>query len=289
MWEWCCFALSCTISTRARSVLTTFFGRTGHDWKQINAFKQGIAERVRRASAEVSDPESFRHFIALQANLMQLTEPMPWKASDYPKKDLDRLFSELVEGEARKTKGRSLRHLLGERFEKANISDKLRENISVEVPVFGKQVDIPYGFQNGRFNLITPAKFEAKETDAIFTTACKYAIEGRSLFDHPDDELGDLQLVVVGKFRSDDADGKAAARRVFEENSVEFYPFDLALNGRKLFVGTDAFDAGTARHAFHVGEVQRQSELDRVVAEASRALPNTKGSQRIVLKKIIVR
>ena len=54
--------------------------------------------------------------------------------------------------------------------------------------------------RTGRFQLIQPARFEAEDADKVIPTACRYAVEGRSLYEHPDNELGKMQLVVVGMF-----------------------------------------------------------------------------------------
>ena len=213
-------------TSRANERIIHFFGREGHDWKQINAFKKGIAERVRLSVTDIRDKESFGRFISMQANLMQLTPPLPCRVSSDPKSELDHLFEQIVGVEKRRVTTKSLRRLLGQKFEKGGISDKVRQDISVTVPVLNKRVEIPYGFQNGRFNLITPAKFEAKDTDSVVATACRYAVEGRSLFDNPDQQLGDMQLVVVGKFRAKAPEARKAVDRVLSEHEVKLVRFD---------------------------------------------------------------
>ena len=83
------------------------------------------------------------------------------------------------------------------------------------MPVLQKDVEIPFGFQNGRFNLINPVGFEAANSEHRLMTACKYAVEGRSLFDTPDPQLGPLRLVIVGKFRAKDQESPGRVARVF--------------------------------------------------------------------------
>jgi hypothetical protein len=85
------------------------------------------------------------------------------------------------------------------------------------------EVEVPFGFQNGRFNLINPVKFEAANPEQRILTACKYAVEGRSLYENPDPQLGDLQLVVVGKFRPKDQDTTTQVKRVFQDYRVKLY------------------------------------------------------------------
>lgn len=206
--------------------ITHFFGREGHDWKQINSFKSGLADRIRHSSNEIKDQLSFANFIDLQANLMQLSRPLPCKVSERPRDDLDRLFNEIVGVEKRRITKRGMRRELEQKFESAGISDKIYEDVSVTVPILQKTVELPFGFQNGRFNLLTPVKFEAQSPDAIIATACKYAVEGRSLYYNPDRRHGDLQLVVIGKFRKSDRDSHLAVKRVLHEHSVKLFRFD---------------------------------------------------------------
>lgn len=207
--------------TRANDRIIHFFGREGHDWKQINAFKSGIADRIRNASDEIRNKESFSHFIRLQANFMQLTEPMPCKVSDRPAADLNGFFESLVGIEKPKSATKAgLRRTLEKRFEKAGVSDRVHLDLKVRVPVLERQVDVPFGFQNGRYNLITPVKFEAKSNVTIESTACRYAVEGRSIFEHPSDELGPMKLIVVGKFRPSDNEVRSKVNRILTDNQV---------------------------------------------------------------------
>lgn len=84
---------------------------------------------------------------------------------------------------------------------------------------------MPFGYQNGRFNLITPARFQAKDPDQSLRTACKLAVEGRSLYEHPNKKLGELQLVVVGQFKAKDDKSKSLVRRVLGESKVKLYSY----------------------------------------------------------------
>jgi len=200
-----------------------FFGSEGHDWKRINAFKKGIEHRIERESRDIQTLEDLTKFIALRANLLQITPPRPMRVTD-PAKDLDDLFCEIISEPVRRTSPRSLRRDLGERITNANLDSIVRRDIRpVNVPVFGRQVHIPFGYQNARFNLINPVPFEAADPEHSVLSACKYAVEGRSLYHNPDPELGQLQLVVVGKFREDDQESPGRVHRVLEDHRVKLY------------------------------------------------------------------
>jgi hypothetical protein len=110
------------------------------------------------------------------------------------------------------------------RFCEAGLEKKIRTDLRVRVPSFERDVPIPFGYQNGRFNLIQPVRFQAPEPAYALNTACRYAVEGRSLYQHPDPKLGDLQLVVVGAFPSTQQESEAVVRKVLADNDVRLFP-----------------------------------------------------------------
>lgn len=217
--------------SRSNQRIVKFFGRDKHDWKRINAFKKGLEHRILNSAEEIRDKESFIHFIAMQANLMQLTPPLACKVSSKPDVDLERMFDEIVTVEQKKTTPLpKIRQALEHKFSRANVSDRLLRNVKVVVPVLNREIEIPFGFQNGRFNLIAPVRFETDSASIATRTACQYAVEGRSLYEKPDDQLGKLQLYVVGKFKKSDSEAKVAVERVLTENCVKLYKFEEVPN-----------------------------------------------------------
>ena len=160
-----------------------------------------------------------------------------------PEKDLRALFDELVGGKPRDHGERqSIRGLLRKRFTQAGLERKLITDFHVNVPTFNREVSIPFGYQNGRFKLIQPAKFESNETSQAITSACRYAVEGRSLFHNRDERFGDLQLVVVGRFSSKKANNRLLVQKILDENQVKLYSSteldlliaDIRENGKEI-------------------------------------------------------
>jgi hypothetical protein len=214
------FLKALTSGSNAR--IRRFFRSDGHDWAQINAFKKGLEDRLQIEHADLQTLDDLENFIALRANLLQITPPRPMKVVD-PEKDLQKLFAELVGGAPRTAPRKGLRTYLAEKFAKAGLDEKIRRDIRVKVPVLEKDLDIPFGYQNGRFNLITPVRFEAANPESTVATACKYAVEGHELYEHPHPDLGKLQLVIFGKFRGADRESRKRVRRVFEEYGVRLF------------------------------------------------------------------
>jgi hypothetical protein len=124
---------------------------------------------------------------------------------------------------APRTATKTFRRYLAEKLSTPSIERKIRKDIRITVLILQKVVEIPFGFQNGRFNLINPVKFESASPEQSVITACKYAVEGRSISENPDPQLGALQLVLVGKFRSKDKESPDRVKRVLEEYGVKLF------------------------------------------------------------------
>ena len=209
-------------TSRDNARIRHFFGDEGHDWVRINLYKLGIEDRLKIEKDQLRTLDDLQGFIARRANLIQITPPRPMKVSD-PEKDLDQLFQDLVGGQARVNRGPNLKRFLGQKFEKAGLDKKILTDIRVKVPISERQIEVPYGYQNGRFNLIQLAGFQATNPEQAKITACRYAVEGESLFENPDPRLGSLQLVLVGKFGSQQSESRSGVERILKQHHVRLF------------------------------------------------------------------
>jgi hypothetical protein len=119
-----------------------------------------------------------------------------------------------------------IQRYLGERLSEAGVESFVQKAVSVDIPSFGQNIRIPFAYQNGRYNLITPVEFAADVRD-IFSKAGEKAIEGQELYKTPDPKLGSLHLVVVAKFA--DETGESARTKVAEilaGHNVDMHTFD---------------------------------------------------------------
>ncbi len=210
------------LTARNNSRIRRFFGSAGHDWNRINSFKKGIEERIELEQPEIQTLEDLETFIALRANQIQITPPRSMRISD-PEEDLKRLFNEVIGGPHRKQNTKSLQRYVGDRFIKAGLEKIVCKNIKVTVPLFNREISVPYGFQNGRFNLIQPVRFLASNPDQAMHNACRYAVEGRSLWANRDPNFGELKLVVIGKFHSRHSKTMDDVRRVLADGNVDLF------------------------------------------------------------------
>jgi Protein of unknown function (DUF3037) len=214
-----CFLKARTASDNQR--IRRFFGSEGHDWQRINSFKQGIEERIQVESGTIRTLQDLELFIAKRANRLRITPPRSMNVAD-PEKDLDQLFRELVGGSLR-SQPTNYRKYLAELFTRTGVIQKLRTDIPVVIPEFNRRVEVPFGFQTTRFNLIQPVRFKAADAAPVIQTACRYAVEGESLFDTPDVELGNLQLIVLGHFPSPNSESRSVVGKILAKHKVRLY------------------------------------------------------------------
>jgi hypothetical protein len=152
---------------------------------------------------------------------MRLTKPKAIAVVD-PAAELDRLFKQLVGGGQRHRKSK-VRTLLDRSLATEDLAPVVRRDLTVTLPVFRREVKVPYGFQNGRFNLIQSAAFENLQTTRILQQAGQYAIEGDLFHRHRDEILGAMKLIVVGQFGSEQKEDVTAVREVLQDNHTELY------------------------------------------------------------------
>ncbi len=205
-----------------------FFGSQDNDWTQINAMKNSIENRLEVASHHFRSLEDLTSFISTRANEVQITPPRPMKVLE-PENDLDELFEELVGGRSKqplKYSAPPVEKALAKVFKEKGVENFIRRDVTVTVPAFHKQLTVPFGFQNGRFNLIQPVRFQQTTESRVVDVACRHAVEGHSLYTNPDENLGNLQLVVVGSFTAESSEHKDLVNSILTENKVALHSLD---------------------------------------------------------------
>ncbi len=202
-----------------------FFGSAAYDVDLMNSFKRGVENRLEVEGGAIRTLADLETFIALRANAIQMTPPRPVKVL-VPDDDLDRLFRELVGGPAKARRGPALTAYLDRKFATPGIAEKVRRDLVVRVPILQRDLEIPYGFQNGRFNLIRPARFLSDDSNNAVNTASRYAVEGQSIYESPDPRLGQLKLIVVGDFGANKAESLPLVRRILAPHHVDLYELE---------------------------------------------------------------
>ena len=205
-----------------------FFGEEADQYRHLNAMKEALVERLQVEAAEFRTLENLQVFVETRANKVILTDPKPVRVLD-PEQDLTALYQELVE-DLRKPASQQANLPLRKRLDTALAQDRLKRfiqrDITVDVPSIKRPVKVPYGFQNGRLNLIQPAEFNQQSVARLTNAACTFAVEGRSLFEHPHPQFGGMQLIVVAGFRADDTEGPGIVGDLFREYRVRLVTQD---------------------------------------------------------------
>lgn len=216
--------------TQNHTRINQMFGRGQRDLQRLKTVKSGLQEKLAATCAERMSLEHLNQLAALHVNTIRMSRFMPCRVSNDPQSDLQTMFNELVEDTSvavPTSKPAALREKLEQQFSIPEISNRIRRKVKVTIPILNREEEIPYGYQNGRFNLITPVVFPKGKT-ALEDRSAKYAVEGRSLYHHKDSELGNMQLLVVGQFDDGDQGAIATAKRILETHDVRlFQPDDL--------------------------------------------------------------
>ncbi len=163
-----------------------------------------------------------QHFIDTRGNFIQLTPPRFVKVREC-EASLEQLFGELVGVEKEKKPKEKLVTQIDRRFKAAGVDRYLRHNIPVTVPRANRDVRIPFGYQNGCFNLLQVASFDSPDEDAKFRRVCVQAMEGKFLQESEDDKLGKLKFSVIGRFASDQDESIRLVRDTLAENNVRLF------------------------------------------------------------------
>ena len=137
-----------------------FFGSADGDWQQIKAEVSAVEDRLATVGDQIRTPPELESFIATRGNAVQLTPPRPMKVV-HPVQELEALFQRLVGGKPGPHRKKTLAIIrkVEQALTQQSVAPFIRSNVSVTVPAFHRMLTVPFGFQNGRFNLIQPATF----------------------------------------------------------------------------------------------------------------------------------
>ncbi|MDM4013926.1 DUF3037 domain-containing protein [Roseiconus lacunae] len=199
-----------------------FFGISGEEAKQVSLFKKSFKHRIEVEQLAITSPQALQKFIDTRGNQFRLTEPAFVKVRQ-PQETLDQLFVELVGEQSEKAKRSSLKSAIDARFVKAGVSDKIRRDVPVSMPILDQDIKIPFGFQNGEFHLLQPARFESERERDNFDRALKFSTEGKLFQEHPDARLGKLQFNVIGRFPSKSDKSISMVREVLGEANIRLH------------------------------------------------------------------
>src|SRR5262249_24213989 len=123
-----------------------------HEVGRVRFAAQSIAERIRNTRDTLRTLKDFRRFVDTRGNDIVLTAPRLVKIQD-AKADLSQLFAELVESPVGSAEApapiSAIPAPILSAFEQLRRTGRLRTPGKVMVPILGRVLDVPYGYQNG--------------------------------------------------------------------------------------------------------------------------------------------
>jgi hypothetical protein len=203
--------------TKSNRRITQCFGK--QDRSYIVGAKSAAKERLQRQVFATKG--ELAEFINKRANGIQFTELRFLKTADM-NNEVDRLFERLVVSEGTSRRIRIDRQL-GEKLSEYGVEGLVEKSVNVELPNISESIQVPFAYQNGRFNLIAPVQFSPDGRDLLSKTG-ERAIEGQLLYETPDPERGKLRLVVVAQFPPLFNDSREEyVKSVLEKHNVQVY------------------------------------------------------------------
>ncbi|ELP33812.1 DUF3037 domain-containing protein [Rhodopirellula baltica] len=214
--------------TSNHSRINKMFGRGKRDLARLKVVKDGLESKLESGRRDLQGLEQLERFASLQVNNLQMTKFMPCRITTTPELELQHLFDHLVQTESELqavSASDDLKCRMDTMFDQPDLRGLVRRNITVSVPILQREQEIPYAYQNGRLNLIAPLQFP-KRTSSVEDKAARFAVEGKSLFDSPHPEYGELQMLIVGAFPETKKSDVETAQRILESHQVRLITSD---------------------------------------------------------------
>jgi hypothetical protein len=191
------------------------FGEDGFENDRLNAAKKSMERRV--AGLEPAGLEDLERFIASRGNDIILTPARSIRVTGDPAELLGELHEELVGSVEHEKAGPKIPEL-DEAMRSPKLAERIQFDQHVEVPRFGRWLQVPYAYQNGTFNLIKPQVFKSSPIER----ASYLAMSGRVIREYGDPEHGEQQLIVVSDVanRAHRDELRETIGNVFDEENV---------------------------------------------------------------------
>lgn len=210
-------------ATNAKARIHKVFGP--RDWVLVEQQKQAIDTRLRN-DQDFSTRDSIDRFAETRASAVRLTTARPVKFTHPAEQEFDALFKRLVEDGHKVLRARAITKNLRSVLERRGVAGLVDRHVKVTVPKLNKALNVPYGYRNGRYNLIKPEQFALSTDEQVLQKASMIAIEGQYLFEQPDPELHELRLVLVANFGPTHEHRQSAVMDMMERHNVKMYMFD---------------------------------------------------------------
>jgi len=186
--------------------------------------KRGFGNRVKMEFARRRSLEALDELSRKLANDFRISE-LRAVAVDDPRQQLQHLFHVLVGDEEPKKKAARISTRMRDAFIAKRIVQYLENPPAINIPEAGIQINAPFGYQNGAYNLIDGVRISGNPSEDMKETG-RRAIEGGLLWKHFENSPSRKRLIVVGDFSRHENKFYDAVGDLLEENHVRLYRLD---------------------------------------------------------------
>lgn len=206
---------------RGQSRIDRLFGKQRKSY--LDAVKASFESRLRSELSRLPEGNRFDEFVERRANDIRVSKLLSIQVENVDA-DFNRLFDELVGEDDRAVREPRVRRRLRDAFVKHKVEQFLDSPEEVSLPEYGLKVSVPYGYQNGCYNLIDAMRIPNNVSDGL-REAGKRSMEGGLIWRHF--EHGHCKrLVVVGDFSQQSNAFYNAVKEQFEESHVRLHRLD---------------------------------------------------------------
>jgi hypothetical protein len=207
---------------RGQSRLDRVFGRQQRSY--LDAIKEAFENRLRAELSKDAAGASLDEFARRRANDVRISQLLPVMVAD-PAVEFDNLFDELVGEDDPLIREPRMRRKLRDAFVAHKVEQFLDRPAELDLPEYGMKINVPYGYQNGCYNLIDGMRLSGGVNDAL-REAGKRAIEGGLIWKHFEQQENAKRLVVVGDFGQHQNGFYQAVHERFDASNVKLYRLD---------------------------------------------------------------
>ena len=202
----------------------TFFGRGQIGSDQFADLMHSFAVRLKRAGKCFITPDDIEEFAGTLAGEIVMSPPRTVAIDVFDTRLAD-LAAKLIGWNKRVVAdpdSRSARSRLVSEFKKPGYRRLVQENVRVTLPSFDQNLVMPYGYQNGRYNLIKPVNFATPGNIGLLEKTGVVCLKAEELYASPGPH-GPMQLVVVADFKSSQDRVKQHVQKTLEKAHAKFY------------------------------------------------------------------
>lgn len=205
------------------SRIAKIFGK--FDRAQLKSALDSLARRLQHDfGVGYWSVDALHRFVEMRSGNVQMSSPLSILLDDDPAEISDRLLKEMVIARPKRLRASTATSQFKRHLANARVLDLVDTSPDPIVLPQGVQIRVPYGYQNGSYNLIDPIRLAGPVEEAL-KNASSRAIEGQWLAEHSA-QSKPKRLVVVGDLSDQPERFASDLKDVMRNHEVRFYEMD---------------------------------------------------------------